>query len=192
MLRPLIVSLNQRTQQADVPTNIEHPVLESRQIMKTKPMWGLWLLMIVTPVAVFSSVSWWKNLPPRLHTRLVTPTTSLSDNMSLQGAEKLTLPYFTKAHRISSSLNKDTYSVSWQMPSKTEEFVFSFWIKSGASDCLSTSPDEHIFSHQGNGPSKASLHFGLKKLRKQNVSLKLNWKLNEKHGVKYIVIAPQN
>ncbi len=34
--------------------------------MNRKPLWGLWLLMIVAPVAVFFGVRYWKQLPPPL------------------------------------------------------------------------------------------------------------------------------
>ncbi len=158
--------------------------------MKRKPLWSLWLLVIIAPIAVFVGVNYWKSLPPPLApqdaqtARLAATGTPLIGNMQLaemQGKSNLYGAFITLCNPTREKLSVD------------------FVVESGSSECFkypkSGSPtyrDGRSFMgcFIGNG----AMQFGIieiKKIRKKPIILKLRWKHGQVSGVKKVVITPQ-
>ena len=155
--------------------------------MKTKPMWGLWLLMIVAPVAVFISVNYWKNLPPPLPpldqqvADLAADGQPLISPMTIAGAlgGKTLVPVFSFCNPTRDKLTGKVFIVNGVSEiAKTPTPA----IKNGS-----------LIGERSIGNTAMALFLPEIKAKRRNViKMTMHWKHGRKSGVKSYTIKPNN
>ena len=163
--------------------------------MKTKPMWGLWLLMIAAPVAVFFSVNHWKNLPP--------PIPPLDPSVTQAAAKG---HKFIGEVQLYTEPNVKGYSaMEVFLCNPTRQGLFIKLVAAEGYDQLSQAPLLNVASKSairvkmgttffsGGIGNQFSRHFicYIKSERKKTVRLKMFWRHGKKRSIKYLVITPQ-
>ena len=150
--------------------------------MKTKPMWGLWLLVIVAPIAVFIGVNYWKNLP-------------YIDPLAVEGAA---YGWPLASLRVS-KLNKDINSVRIHVCNPKASVLklqmhFLSDYKEVLQDSQDSTPNKNGFKYKTTVASGCGtlFYFDIKAKRKKPIQLKINWSYEGKSGFKTIEIKPES
>lgn len=157
--------------------------------MNRKPSWGLWLLMIVAPVAVFFGVRYWKQLPP------IFP---LLDRDAKEMAAQGTPLVGDVQLRLGS--NSKSYDANFVLCNPTrDKLTVDVVVVSGASELLKYPKGAPAVVHDGESiirwnVGNGVLWFGIvevKRNRTKPIRFNLNWKHGADSGVKNAVITPQ-
>lgn len=166
--------------------------------MKTKPMWGLWLLMIVAPIAVFMGINYWRNLPPlQTHIGKIAsqPIYSVS-GLTIQEADRLGLPYFSKVRLSHSKTDNDYYQVSIinLFPRKVNNHRFSIFAITGKPEIKDYKRIR--YNQVGGGTNLPQRPYTYKfmlirKNRKKDIVLQIHWQMGIKLGKEVVTITPQ-
>ena len=162
--------------------------------MKTKPMWGLWLLMIVAPVAMFVGVNYWKNLPPRFVE--VPPPITLPTKMSLEQAKAQQLPYFSDFIIENSTVGAKylNLKMTHYFPVHAVDSRFKVVVITGKPEIKDLRNLRYNVVYSGNSLVRrlyTQRVVRIKQNRKKNVVFHILWNMGGKHGTKSVTIMPQ-
>lgn len=155
--------------------------------MNRKPSWGLWLLMIVAPVAVFGGIRYWKSLPPPLSPQAL--------EMAAQGT-----PLIGELQIVTVQGKPTSYGTMILLCNpKREKLSVSFIVESGASELLKYPKGASPIFRDGSPlgtyfTGNGILYFGIvdiNRSRTKPIRLKLNWKHGHNSGSRKVVITPQ-
>lgn len=164
--------------------------------MKRKPLWGLWLLVVVAPVVPFamvSSVNYWKNLPSPL------------DSQASEAAA-LGTPLIGSVTMIEGSM-LDSWSIIIPTCNPTrEELVLRIRAITGAKEIIYRDNvvgkpyypinkpflDGQFFKNSTVGNEQLAINVcDVKRKRHSRLKLEIHWKLGKDHGVRTIWVTPK-
>ncbi len=157
--------------------------------MNRKPSWGLWLLMIVAPVAVFFGIRYWENLPP--------PLAPLNASVAQQAAQGTPLISDVRITGDGSNPMKTSFGFDICNPTR-DKVTARVVVVSGVSEIIQSPGTAPLKNGSGlggfslgNGDAGFQVFYDIKTRRKQPIKLKLYWTHGLQSGVKNVVITPQ-
>ncbi len=162
--------------------------------MNRKPSWGLWLLMIIAPLAVFFGIHTWRNRP------LIANTPA--ENLGIPGVADAGIkgaPIVSRVYLYNLTTNTTTDDIGFYFNNPVQApLSVRVYVVKGAPELTWLGGKKYLYR---NGDSLGGIDIGpyrifrdicgIKKIRKQTIHLQVRWRQGRRTGFRDIFITPQ-